>query len=60
MSRYKGYDEVQAKAYKKYMEKKATIMIRMTPEQKEQISKLATAENKSINQFVLDKCLCEM
>lgn len=59
MSVYKGYDEVQAKAYKKYMEKKATITIRMTPEQKEQIGKLAEAENKSINQYVLDKCLGE-
>ena len=55
MSVYKGYDEVQAKAYKKYMEKKATIT--MTPEQKEQIGKLAEAESKSINQYVLDKCL---
>lgn len=57
MSRYKGYDEVQAKAYKKYMEKKATIMIRMTPEQKEKITDLAKKENKSLNQYVLDKCL---
>lgn len=59
MSVYKGYDEIQAKAYKKYMEKKATITIRMTPEQKEEIGKLAKAENKSINRYVLDKCLVE-
>ena len=57
MSEYKGYDENQAKAYKKYMQKKATIMIRMTPEQKEQISDMAKKENKSLNQYVLDKCL---
>lgn len=57
MSEYKGYNENQAKAYKKYMQKKATIMIRMTPEQKEQITNLAKKENKSLNQYVLDKCL---
>mgnify|MGYP004454500031 CR=1 FL=1 len=57
MSEYKGYDENQAKAYKKYMQKKATIMIRMTPEQKEQISDMAKKENKSVNQYILDKCL---
>lgn len=57
MSEYKGYDENQAKAYKKYMQKKATIMIRMTPEQKQQISDMAKKENKSVNQYILDKCL---
>ena len=57
MSEYKGYDENQAKAYKKHMQKKATIMIRMTPEQKEQISDMAKKENKSVNQYILDKCL---
>lgn len=57
MSKYSGYNETQAKAYKKYMEKKVMITIRMTEEERETLNKNAAAEGKSVNQYILDKCL---
>ena len=57
MSKYTGYGEVQKRAYGKYMNKKAMVTIRMTEEQKEMLTQKASAEGKSVNQYVLDKCL---
>lgn len=57
MSKYNGYNETQAKAYKKYMDKKAVVTVRMTKEEKEVLNQKAAAEGKSINQYILDKCL---
>ncbi len=55
MSKY--YDEKQAKRYKKYMENKVMVTIRMTEEERNILNKKADAEGKSVNQYILDKCL---
>lgn len=57
MSKYNGYNETQAKAYKNYMSDRAMVTVRMTKEEKEKLHQNATAEGKSINQYILDKCL---
>lgn len=57
MSKYNGYNETQAKAYKNYMSDRAMVTVRMTKEEKEKLHQKATAEGKSINQYILDKCL---
>ena len=53
----KYYDEKQAKRYKKYMENKVMVTIRMTEEERNILNKKADAEGKSVNQYILDKCL---
>lgn len=57
MSKYNGYSETQAKAYKKYMNDKVMVTVRMTPDEKELLMKKAASEGKSINQYILEKCL---
>ena len=53
MSSYRGFTEAQAKAHKKYMENIATIQLRTTPAQREQIKKHAAAAGESVNQYIL-------
>ncbi len=53
----KYYDEKQAKRYKKYMKNKVMVTVRMTAEEKNILNKKADAEGKSVNQYILDKCL---
>ncbi|WP_302626821.1 DUF1778 domain-containing protein [uncultured Eubacterium sp.] len=57
MSKYTGYSEAHKKAYEKYMNKKVMVTVRMTEEQREMLTQKAAAEGKSVNQYVLDKCL---
>nr|DAO53792.1 MAG TPA: NikA, BACTERIAL CONJUGATION, RELAXASE, DNA [Caudoviricetes sp.] len=57
MSKYNGYTETQARAYKKYMNDRAVVTVRMTKEEKRILEEKAKAEGKSINQYILDKCL---
>lgn len=57
MSKYKGYGEVEKKAYKKYMDKKVMVTVRMTEEERKILNQKAETEGKSVNQYILDKCL---
>lgn len=57
MSKYNGYTEIQKRAYKKYMNDRAVFTVRMTKEEKRILEEKAKAEGKSINQYILDKCL---
>lgn len=51
------YTEAQAKSAKKYLAQFAEIRIRLLPEEKKEIERRATAEGKSVNQFLKDKAL---
>lgn len=51
------YTEAQAKSAKKYLAQFAEIKLRMKPEERQKIQEDARAENKSMNQYILDKLL---
>ena len=57
MSKYNGYGEVEQRAYKNYMNKKVMVTVRMTKEERTKLGQKAAAEGKSVNQYILDKCL---
>lgn len=48
------YTEAQARASKKYLAQFAEIRIRLTPEEKEKVTRYAESVNKSVNQFCKD------
>ena len=52
MNAYKGFTEAQAKAHRKYMSGMATIQLRMTAEEREQVKARAAARGESINEYV--------
>ena len=45
--------EAEKKANKKYLEKLDVIYLRLTPEEKEQISSYAKSKGESVNSFVI-------
>lgn len=45
--------EAEKRANKKYLEKKDVIYLRLTPEEKEEISTHAKSKGESINTFVI-------
>lgn len=57
MSKYSGYGETEKRAYKKYMDKKVMVTVRMTEEERKILNQKAAVEGKSTNQYILDKCL---
>lgn len=54
---YYGYTEAKKKSNARYLAKFEEIRIRMQPEEKEEIKRLASAAGKSVNQYVLDRSL---
>lgn len=50
---YKGFTDAQAKAHRKYMEKRATIQLTMTSNQRERIKQRAAALGLSVNQYII-------
>ena len=50
-----SYTEAQKRANKKYLDKLAEIRIRMLPEEKKEIERMALLEGKSVNQYIKDK-----
>ena len=52
---YSGYTESRKRANKKYLDKQAEIRIRMLPEEKKEIERMALLEGKSVNQYIKDK-----
>lgn len=51
------YNEARKRANEKYLAKLAEIKMRITPEEKKEIERRASAEGKSVNQFLKDKAL---
>lgn len=51
---YKGFTKAQAKAHSKYMKSQATIQLRLSDDEREQIKQRAAFLGKSVNQYVLD------
>lgn len=54
---YAGYNEARKRANEKYLSKLDKILLRITPEEKKEIERRATAEGKSVNQFLKDRAL---
>lgn len=54
---YNGYTEKKKESNKKYMDKLARISLWLTPEEKAAIERKATAEGKSLNQYIKDRSL---
>ena len=54
---YVGYNEARKRANEKYLSKFAEIRIRLTPDEKKEIERKASAEGKSVNQFLKDRAL---
>lgn len=54
---YAGYNDARKRANEKYLSKLDKILLRITPEEKKEIERRATAEGKSVNQFLKDKAL---
>ena len=50
----KKYTEAQARATAEYMKNKHTIRVVVSKEKAEEYKKLAAAEGKSLNQYVID------
>ena len=54
---YAGYNDARKRANEKYLSKLDKILLRITPEEKKEIERRATAEGKSVNQFLKDRAL---
>lgn len=48
---YKGYTQAQAAAYKRYSASRATIYIRVPPEERDAIQAAAEATGQSLNAY---------
>lgn len=57
MGKYTGYDQKQAERYKRYIRTKAVVTVRMSEEEKAAILRNAEAEGKSVNRYVIDRCV---
>lgn len=51
------YNEARKRANEKYLAKLAEIKLRITPKEKKEIERRASAEGKSVNQYVKEKVL---
>ncbi len=52
---YNGYTESKKACNKRYLSKFETITVRVTPEEKAELERLAKQDGKSINQYLKDK-----